>query len=176
MLRSANLFATVIVALVLSALFLPAPAQTVAGSTLGALVAFNGDDVSPMATSLTEVEYQFPWGGTEFEEAKQWGGLVSFFGGATDGTAGSMIPGLGYRHYVRAGGGNVYPGFGVALFILGNDTPELSKSTLFAGPEVLLEVLSGETGHITGLVGVYPPLVGDDVWTARAGLRLAGEL
>jgi hypothetical protein len=146
-----------------------AQAQTVVGSSGGATFIIDHGNVRSVATILSEIEYQFPWGEEEF--SKNWGALVSYVGISAEG--GGETVGLGYRQYRHVGG--VYPGFGIGGFALGENTPEITELSLFLGPELLLEVPLGEEDNdkVTGFLGVYQAISGQDATVVRAGIRAA---
>lgn len=152
----------------------PAAAQLIVGGDLGGTVIFRGEESYRAPNALISAEWQ---AGLD-EGGKHWLGLVGYYGITDDGGPGDLA-GMGMRWYMKAAQGAVYPGLGVSGFFLGPATDDtgqtiISKDTLLAGPELLLEMPWGDDqDKILAWVGFYGRLSGDQVNALRFGLRAA---
>lgn len=154
----------------------PAAAQFSLAPTGGASLLILDGDVVQIGEVLADAGWQFP------VNEEWWGEMVMVAGlNAEAGTIG----GLGFRTYFQKG--SVFPGFGILGFVVGDgDIDQLSETTIFIGPELLLEIpwatefYDEETGEVlieeskvTGFAGLYLPAAGDDCVDAlvRFGIR-----
>lgn len=156
----------------------PAGAQLVTGGDVGGTVIFRDKESFRAPNALLSMEWQVGLDGTEEVPGKHWLGLLGYYGITDDGGPGDLM-GLGVRWYMKAAGGNIYPGLGVSGFFLGPAETDdgvtiIEKDTLLVGPELLLEIPWGEDDDkITAWAGIYRGFVGDDVDAMRFGLRAA---